>query len=87
MIWRYRRTVTDGEPDVVQNGIALSATVQGLFDKHLIAERRLPDPRIAQRGAAGAADTVCEADGSNPFACGWQVVASSGVCCAAPREV
>ncbi|WP_261329989.1 HNH endonuclease [Rhizobium leguminosarum] len=37
MIWRYRRTVTDGEPDVVQNGIALSATVQGLFDKHLIS--------------------------------------------------
>jgi putative restriction endonuclease len=28
--------VSDGGPDVVQNGIALSATVHWLFDRHLI---------------------------------------------------
>ncbi|MGR9416630.1 HNH endonuclease [Rhizobium leguminosarum] len=30
-------SVTDGGPDVVQNGIALSATVHWLFDRHLIS--------------------------------------------------
>ncbi|MEI9927838.1 MAG: HNH endonuclease [Sphingomonas sp.] len=29
--------VTDGGPDVVQNGIALSATIHWLFDRHLIS--------------------------------------------------
>jgi putative restriction endonuclease len=31
------RSVQDGGPDVVQNGIALSATVHWLFDRHLIS--------------------------------------------------
>lgn len=31
------RPVADGGPDVVQNGIALSATVHWLFDRHLIS--------------------------------------------------
>lgn len=30
-------SVADGGPDIVQNGIALSATVHWLFDRHLIA--------------------------------------------------
>ncbi len=30
-------SVADGGPDVVQNGIALSATIHWLFDRHLIA--------------------------------------------------
>ena len=30
-------SVTDGAPDVVQNGIALSATAHWLFDRHLIS--------------------------------------------------
>jgi putative restriction endonuclease len=29
--------VAEGGPDVVQNGIALSATAHWLFDRHLIA--------------------------------------------------
>ncbi|MEO6716131.1 MAG: HNH endonuclease [Novosphingobium sp.] len=29
--------VADGGPDVVQNGIALSATIHWLFDRHLIS--------------------------------------------------
>lgn len=30
-------SVADGGPDLVQNGIALSATAQWLFDRHLIS--------------------------------------------------
>jgi putative restriction endonuclease len=29
--------VQDGDPDVVQNGLALSATVHWLFDRHLMS--------------------------------------------------
>ncbi|MEJ0023393.1 MAG: HNH endonuclease [Alphaproteobacteria bacterium] len=56
--------VSDGGPDVVQNGIALSATVHWLFDRHLIsisddyrlivAEGKVPKEFQAVYGRAGA---------------------------------